>query len=40
LDNATVDYAVSRIKGLLENVTVESSSVSGSSTHKRIRWEA
>ena len=40
LDNATVDYAVSRIKGLLENVTVENSSAGGASTHKRIRWEA
>lgn len=39
LDNATADYAVSKMKGLLENVIVESSSMSGSSTHKRIRWE-
>ena len=39
LDNATADYAVSKMKSLLENVTVEASSVSGSSTHKRIRWE-
>ena len=39
LDNATADNAVSKMKGLLENVIVEASSVSGSSTHKRIRWE-
>lgn len=39
VDKATADYAVSQMKTALANVIVEASSVSGSSTHKRIRWE-
>ena len=38
LDNRTADYAIAKMTDMLKNVLVEPSSVSGSSTHKRIRF--
>jgi len=38
LDKRTADYAIAKMTDMLKNVLVEPSSVSGSSTHKRIRF--
>jgi hypothetical protein len=38
LDRKTADYAIGRMKDMLQNVVIEASSSSGGSTHKRIRF--
>jgi exonuclease VII small subunit len=38
LDRKTAAYVIDKMEGLLKNVVVEPSSVSGSSTHKQIRF--